>query len=103
MNKKIILLVAVLLIVAVVFVACKGKGDVDEPTTDSPTEPTSGNSIIIDDKSDELDSGILPGVIVDGDMSGDDVINIGGQEGNNNDNNSNSGEDSIEWNVIIGN
>ncbi len=99
MNKKIILLVAVLLIVAVVFVACKGKGDVDEPTTDSPT---SGSSIIIDDKSDELDSGILPGVIVDGDMSGDDVINIGGQEGNN-DNNSNSGEDSIEWNVIIGN
>ncbi len=75
MNKKIILLVAVLLAVAIVFVACKG--------------------IEINDGFSGMGSD-LPGVIVDDDMSGEGVINIGGQEENN-------GEDTIEWNEIIGN
>ncbi len=97
MNKKIILLVAVLLIVALVFVACKGKGDGDETTTEPTVETTESTSpsIEIEDAGDALDSGILPGVIVDGDMSGDGVINIGDQEEENS-------EDSIGWDEIIG-
>jgi hypothetical protein len=57
MNKKIILLVAVLLIAAIVFVACKSNGDVEEPTestTESTTETTSGS--LIGDISDGMDS-----------------------------------------------
>ncbi len=94
MNKKIILLVAVLLIVALVFVACKGN-DNDESTTESTTESTVAE-VEINDMSDELDSDILSGVIVEGDMSGEGIINVGGQE-------STDGEDSISWDEVIGN
>ncbi len=107
MNKKIILVVAILLIVAVVFVACKGKGDVDETTesttestiestTESATESTTGE-LIIGDMSDEDFNTLIPGVIGDGSVSGEGDIYIGGESDDT------SGEDSIGWDEIIGN
>ena len=97
MNKKIILVVAILLIVAVVFVACKGKGDVEETTestTESATESTS--ELIIQDMSDEEFNTLIPGIIGD-DMSGEGDIHLGGASDDA------SGEDSIAWDEIIGN
>lgn len=99
MNKKIILLVAVLLIVAIAFVACKGKGDVEEPTestTESTTEPTTVDLEIYDMSDDGVGTGIIPGVIEEGDMSGDDIIHVGG------DSNGQDGEDSISWEEVVG-
>ncbi len=103
MNKKIILAVAILLIVAVVFVACKGKGDVEEPTesttkstTESKTEPTTVDLEIYDMSGDGVGTGIIPGVIEEGDMSGDDIIHVGG------DSNGQDGEDSISWEEVVG-
>lgn len=103
MNKKIILLVAVLLIVAIVFAACKGKTDVEEPTestteskVESTNEPTSGE-LIIGDISDEDFNTLIPGTFEDGDMSGEGVIHVGG------DSNESSGEDSISWSEVVGN
>lgn len=111
MNKKIILVVAILLIVAVVFVACKGKGDVDETTesttestTETTTETTTESAIesttgelIIGDMSDEDFNTLIPGVIGDGSVSGEGDIYIGGESDDA------SGEDSIGWDEIIGN
>lgn len=99
MNKKIILLVAVLLIVAIVFVACQGKGDVEEPTvstTESTTEPTSVDLEINDMSDGGLGTGIIPGVFEEGDMSGDGIIHVGG------DSNEEDGEDSISWEEVVG-
>ena len=93
MNKKIILLVAVLLIVAVVFVACKGKGDVEE-STESTTESTTGS--LISDFSDDMGSSIIPGIYDENAFSGEGDIIIGGQENS-------TGEDSIAWDEVIGN
>lgn len=97
MNKKIFLLVAILLIIAIVFVACKGKGDVEEPTesTTETTETTSGS--LLNDMSDGGDSLIIP-EIYDGNSFGDedDVLVIGG------DSNESSGEDSISWSEVVG-
>ncbi len=97
MNKKIILLVAVLLIVAIVFVACKSNGDVEEPTestTESTTETTSGS--LIGDISDGMDSSIIPEIYNENAFSGEGDIIIGGQENN-------TGEDSIAWDEVVGN
>lgn len=98
MNKKIILLVAVLLIVAIVFVACKGKGDVEETTestTESTTEATS-SKVEIGDVSDEELEIIVPEVYDENAMSGEGVIHVGGDSGEQ------SGEDSISWSEIVG-
>lgn len=92
MNKKIVLLVAVLLIVAVIFVACKGRDDVEEPT-ESTTESTSSR-LELHDVSDELDSGIIPDIYMEDDAWGEGDIAIGGNSGEQ------SGEDSIDWNEI---
>ena len=97
MNKKIILLVAVLLIVAVIFVACKGKGDVEEPTestTESTTETTTGS--LISDFSDGDNTPIIPEIYDENAFSGEGDIIIGGQENS-------TGEDSIAWEEVIGN
>lgn len=98
MNKKIILLVAVLLIVAIVFVACKGKNDAEE-TTESTTETTESTSVNIelDDMSDgDFDMGIIPEVYDENEtVDMDNVIVIGGQENA-------TGEDSISWNEVVG-
>ena len=95
MNKKIILLVAVLLVVAIVFVACKGKGDNEDPT-ESTTESTS-STVELNDIGDQLDNSIIPSVYNENSFSGEGVIHIGG------DSSAQDGEDTIEWDEVIGN
>lgn len=96
MNKKIILLVAILLLVVIVFVACKTNGDVEE--TESTTEPTSESTTgsLLNDLSDGDESFIIPELYdPESTTSADSVIVIGGGEAT-------EGEDSIEWNTIVG-
>lgn len=93
MNKKIILLVAILLIVAVVFVACKGKGD-DEKITESTTETTS--EFVLHDYSDDNDSPIIPELFDDEMVAGEGDIIFGDEENV-------QGEDSISWDEMVGN
>ena len=90
MNKKIILIVAILLIIAVIFAACKGNNDEDPTETTVKIENTT--------ESDSENSLISPGADVefagdDFDIDLGDVIVIGGQE-------SNQGEDSLDWNEL---
>ena len=92
MNKKIILLVAVLLIVAVVFVACKGKGDVEgtpETTITDVKESETEN-----DNKDEFVIGTGEDVVFDDEIvySEDDLF-IGDSENP-------KGEDSISWDEL---
>jgi hypothetical protein len=95
MNKKIILLVAVLLIITVVFVACKGKSDV-EGTTESTTETTMES-----ENNSESDDGDL---ILSPDISDVEILdeNFGSGEGFYIDGGSGElqGEDSIDWNEL---
>ncbi len=100
MNKKIILLVAILLIVAVIFVACKGNKDVEETTestTESTTETTeSTTGSLLNDFSDDEDSFIIPELITDEDESSTDTgFYIGGATDD-------GGEASISWEEIVG-
>ena len=96
MNKKIILVIAILLIVAIVFVACKGKDDIDE-NTESTTETTETTDLILQDFSDgDTPPQIIPEIYNENTTAGEgDVIVIGGQE------NSDT-EDSISWDEVVG-
>ncbi len=96
MNKKIILVVAILLIVAVVFVACKGKEDV-EATTESTTEAEETTELILQDFSDgDTPPAIIPEIYNENTTAGEgDVIVIGGQEDGDT-------EDSISWDEVVG-
>lgn len=94
MNKKIILLVAVLLIVAIIFVACKGKDDVDG-TTESTTESTDVN-IELNPAGDEVENTIIPEIFEDEIVIGEDDIVFGDEEDV-------TGEDSVSWDEIVGN
>ncbi len=92
MNKKIILLVAVLLIVAVVFVACKGKDDVEgTPETTITDVKESGTE---NDNKDEFVIGTGEDVVFDDEIvySEDDLF-IGDSENP-------KVEDSISWDEL---
>ncbi len=95
MNKKIILVVAILVIVAVIFVACKGNNDVEEPT-----ESTTETTIEIENGSESYDGDLILSPGGDDDEYFDDTVDfgkgdivIGGQENN-------AGEDTIGWDEI---
>lgn len=96
MDKKWILAIILLLVVSLVFVACKGNDDVEDPTestTESTTETTSGQFEIKPITDEEIGNSLVPEVN-DGSFPKGDII-IG--DGNT------SGEDTISWNDVVGN
>lgn len=96
MNKKIIFVVAILLLVAVAFVACKGNEDtgVTESTTESTTEIDS--EIVLHDPSADEGQTLIP-ELYDPDAEDDeDILYFGDEEDA-------SKGDSISWDEIVGN
>lgn len=91
MNKKIILLVAVLLIVAIIFVACKGKDDVGTPETTISDVNESGTE---NESKDEFVIGTGEDVVFEDEIVySDDDLFIGDSENS-------KGEDSISWDEL---
>ncbi len=93
MNKKIILVIAILLIVAVVFAACKGNGD--EEISESTTETTS--DIVLYDPYNDSNVELMPDESEDETVNGDgDILYFGDEEDA-------PKEDGISWDEMVGN